>query len=422
MSSGAPLGKNTPNGGGADRAAAARAAVTTDLSRSRADDNRPATILQIVPSLDSGGVERGTLEIAEAITAAGGRSLVASEGGRLEARLRLARTELIALPLRTKNPWRMRANAQALADVIRTESVDIVHARSRAPAWSAYAACKATGATFVTTYHGTYSEGLPLKRRYNRVMTKGERVIAISRFVAEHIRARHLVDAARLITIPRGADTRFFDPTQTATAKVAALSHRWGLAEDLRPVILMPGRLTRWKGQTLFIEALALLRKRRGSADFIGVLVGEDSGDGRFETELHRLITRHKLDDAARLVGHCEDMPSAYKLASCTVSASLEPEAFGRVAVESQAMGVPVIASAHGGAMETVMDDVTGWLFESGDASALAAALDHALSLSEERRKEISAAAIAHVREHYSVKAMQEATVRIYADLAAAMS
>ncbi|MCI4662219.1 MAG: glycosyltransferase family 4 protein [Neomegalonema sp.] len=379
------------------------------------EGNGPLTILQVVPRLEAGGVERGALEIAEAIVAAGGRALVASAGGRMEARFRLIGAELFTLPLASKSPLKIRANTDKLVDLIRGEAVDIVHARSRAPAWSAYSACQQTGAHFVTTYHGTYTEGLPLKRLYNRVMAKGEVVIAISDFIAEHVKQRHKVEDDRLVVIARGADTRLFSKDSAAPGKVAALSHQWGLAEDLRPVILLPGRLTRWKGQTLFIEALALLRRLRGGDDFIGVMVGGDQSEGaKFEAELSRLIAKHKLESCARLVGHCDDMAAAYKLAQVAVSASLEPEAFGRVAVEAQAMGVPVIAAAHGGAQETVRDDVTGWMFEPRDASALAQAMNHALNLSSEQRERIAQEAIAHVQANYSIRTMQEATLKVY--------
>ena len=380
--------------------------------------DRPLTVLQVLPRLDSGGVERGSIEIAQAIVEAGGRALVASAGGRLTKRLESVGGEAVQMPLASKNPFRIKANAKRLVELIQNEGVHIVHARSRAPAWSAKWAAQEAGAYFITTYHGVYSEGMPFKRRYNSVMASGDVVIAISNFIAELVVKRHRVPPERVVTIPRGADLAAFSDEAVPAARVVALMTRWGIADDPRPVILMPGRLTRWKGQTLFIEALALLKKRIGLRAFSALIVGDEAKGGRFEAELARMIREAGLENTARIVGHCDDMPAAYKLASVTVSASLEPEAFGRVAVESQAMGAPVVASAHGGALETVLDGETGYLFEPGSVEALAEALAQFLEMPPAFRELMCEAAVRHVRRNFNTERMQTKTLELYTAVA----
>lgn len=378
-----------------------------------------ATILQVLPELNSGGVERGTVEIAEAIIEAGGRAVVASAGGRMVAELeRLGATHL-TLPLASKNPATIWSNAGRLAAAIRSEGVALAHARSRAPAWSALLAARRTGAAFVTTYHGAYNENLPLKRRYNSVMAKGDRVIAISEFIAEMIKTRHGVGAERVRVVPRGADLRRFSPEQVAPERIEALRARWRVAADAsRPVIMLPGRLTRWKGQTLFIDALARLGARR----YLALIVGGEKGaatlsGGPFETELRARIGQAGLTDRVQLVGPTDDMPAALSLADVVVSASLDPEAFGRVAVEAQAMGRPVVATAHGGATETVAPGATGWLCAPDDPAAMAVALGEALELDAARRSDMAAAARARVEARFSVAAMRAATLAVYKEL-----
>jgi glycosyltransferase involved in cell wall biosynthesis len=373
---------------------------------------RPLTVLQVLPRLDVGGVERGALEIARAVVEAGGRALVASEGGRLAPRLEGLGAEHVGLPLAAKDPLTIAANAWRLARVIGAEGVDVVHARSRAPGWSALLAARRTGRPFVTTWHGAYSERGPLKRLYNSVMARGRPVIAISEFIAKLVVERHGLDPARIVTIPRGADLTAFAEDQVGAQRAIAVAKAWGLVEDARPVVMLPGRLSRWKGQGDLIDAAARLRARRGP-DFLCLIVGDDGGSGLGERLLARAEAAGALD-VVRLVGHCDDMPAAYKLASVVVSASTEPEAFGRVAVEAQAMGRPIIASAHGGSLETVAPGETGWLYPPGDASALAAALDAALSLPAAARAAMGAAGRARVAARFSTTAMQEATLAVY--------
>ncbi len=371
---------------------------------------RLATVLQVLPALEAGGgVERGTVEIATAIVEAGGRAIVASSGGPLAHELTRARAEHVTLPLATKNPLVMRANIGRLEELIRSQRVDIVHARSRAPAWSAHFAAKRTGRVFVTTFHGTYSTGSGFKRRYNSVMTRGQRVIAISRFIAGHVRQHYGVPRARLRVIHRGVDLSRFDPALVTAERVVALADRWRLPDGV-PVVMLPGRLTRWKGQSVFIEAMAALGRR----DIRCIMVGSDQGRTGYRGELAAQIEKRGLGGIVRMVDHCDDMPAAYMLADVVVSASTDPEAFGRVLPEAQALGRPVVASDHGGARETVIVEETGWLTPPGDSAALAAAIDRVLGLGESARRHLAEKAIANVRRNFSKDAMCAATLEIY--------
>ncbi len=374
---------------------------------------RAATILQVLPALGAeGGVERGTVEVAGAIVAAGGRALVASAGGPQTAALAGVGGAHVTLPLATKNPLALIANAARLARLIRAEGVDLVHARSRAPAWSAWVAARRTGVPFVTTFHGTYGAGTAAKRAYNRVMTRGVRVIAISQHIARHLTRVYGIDVARIRVIPRGVDTAAFDPATVSPERVTRLRRAWGLDTD-RPVVLLPGRLTRWKGQTVFLDALAHLPRR----DLSAVLLGSDQGRTGYRRELDALIRAHGLGDVVHIIERCDDMPAAFCAADLVVSASTDPEAFGRIAVEAQAMGRPVIASDHGGARETVLAGVTGWLTRPGDPDALARALADALATPPERLAAMAAAGIDHVRRSFTTSRMCARTLAVYAEV-----
>ncbi|QDL90337.1 glycosyltransferase family 4 protein [Paroceanicella profunda] len=380
-------------------------------------DHAPGfTVLQLVPALNEGGVERGAIEISSAITAAGGRALVASAGGRLEQALRRAGGELIRLPgFDAKNPLKLPDFIRAIREIILAEKVDIVHARSRGPAWAGWFAARAEGCPFVTTYHGSYSEGFPGKRLYNSVMAKGRPVIAVSEFIAARVMERHGVAREDIVVIPRGADLEVFDEALVTPQRTAAITADWELTEDPRPIVLLPGRLTRWKGQGLLVEAAALIAQG-GRLPFRIVLAGGDPY-GAFGREIEAQAQAAGLMHDVSLVGSVTDMPAALKLSAVVVCPSLEPEAFGRSVVEAQAMSRPVIAANHGGARETVADGVSGWLVPPGDAAALAGALRHAMALSGEERARIGAAGLERVRARYSIAAMQAATLEVYAEV-----
>ena len=371
-----------------------------------------AVILQVLPRLESGGVERGTVEIVQAVAAAGGMALVASEGGRLVTAVERAGGRHIAMPLASKNPAVIWRNAGRLAALIRAEKVSIIHARSRAPAWSAWLASRRTGARFVTTYHGVYNENLPGKRRYNAVMSYGERVIAISRFVAAVLVSRHGVDPARIRVIPRGVDPVLFDPDRIAAPRLARLAQAWRVP-DGAPTVMLPARLTRWKGAAVLIDAMAGLERK----DACCVLVGGTKGHGRFAKELERHAVALGIADRLRLVGHCDDMPAAMMLADVVVSASTDPEGFGRTVIEAQAMGRPVVVTDHGGAAETVEHLVTGWRVPPGDAAALVGAIDHALWMAPEHRQALGERARTAVCATFTAAAMQAATLDVYREL-----
>ena len=376
------------------------------MSDSPATPSHPPVVLQVLPALETGGVERGTVEMVAAITRAGGRALVASAGGRLAPLVDRAGGRNIKLPLVGRSPWRIWRNAKALEAVIRQEHVALVHARSRGPAWSAWLACQRTGTPFVTTYHGAYNENFPLKRRYNAVMARGAIVIAISQFIARLIQDRHGVDPARIRIIPRGVDPAIFDPDAVTSERIIALARKWRLP-DGRPTIMLPGRLTRWKGQAVLITALAKMQHK----DAVVLLVGADQGRDKFSREMASLAESLGVADRVRMVGQCDDMPAAFKLSDVVVNASTDPEAFGRVVIEAQAMARPVIASDLGGPVETVVQGVTGWRVAPNDPQALAVALDAVLAMSTEERQALGARARASVP---TVRGMQEATLDVY--------
>ena len=377
-------------------------------------------MLQVTPALDAGGVEQTTLDMAQAIARAGGEALVASAGGRLEGELVARGGELIRLPLDRKSPLVVLDNARRLERLIRARDVQIVHARSRAPAWSALLAAKRTGAAFVTTYHGVYTARSGLKRAYNRVMAMGDVVIANSAFTAEHLLAEHRgVDASRVVAIPRGVDMERFSPELVAADRVAAVRAAWGLApDDPRPVLLLAARLTAWKGQRLMIEALARMPSTDAPPPVL-VLAGDDQGRTAYSTSLREAAVQAGVAERVRVVGHCADMPAAYLACTLACAPSLEPEAFGRTAVEPQAMGRPILAADHGAVHETVLDGTTGWRVTPGDVGTWTAALTHALAASPEQRAAMGATGSARVAQLYSLEAMTAATLRVYARLLA---
>jgi glycosyltransferase involved in cell wall biosynthesis len=367
----------------------------------------PLHILQVLPSLEAGGVERGTVEIAQAVVRAGGRAVVASAGGRMTPQIERAGGQHVVMPLMTKDPLSIWLNSWPLARLIAAQDIKLVHARSRAPAWSAYAAARRARVPFVTTWHGVYSENLPGKRLYNSVMARGERVIAISRFVAERLLALG-VPEQRVRLIPRGVDPAVFDPAIVNGDRVHRLAEAWRLPEGA-PVVMLPGRLTRWKGGELLLGALAAMPRRDAVAVFVG--------DGGFGPALAASAAALGLSGRVRLAGQCDDMPAALMLADVVVCPSLKAEPFGRTVIEAQAMGKPVIAADHGGAAETIIDGETGWRVKPGDAAVLAEAIGHAMALAPQPRGALGAAARASVMTHYTTAAMQQATLAVYREV-----
>jgi glycosyltransferase involved in cell wall biosynthesis len=366
--------------------------------------------MQVVPALEMGGVERGTVEIAQALAKAGWGALVVSAGGPMIHELDRAGAKHIVLPVDSKNPLVMVRMIKRLADLIDEHGVSLVHARSRAPAWVAQAAAKRRRRPFVTTYHGTYDVGTPFKYWYGKVMTHGVRVIAISNFIAEHVKKVYRgIDPGRIVVIPRGVDIQRFDPERVAAHRMIELSTHWRLTDGM-PVVMLPGRLTRWKGQLVLLDAIA----RLGRKDVQCVLVGSDQGRHHYRRELEAAIRDKGLAGSVRIVDDCKDMPAAYMLADVVVSASTDPEAFGRIAAEAQAMGRPVIATDHGGSRETVERDKTGWLVPPDDSAALAAAILDALALTAAERNVLARLGRDRIVHNFTVERMQAATLDLY--------
>jgi glycosyltransferase involved in cell wall biosynthesis len=374
------------------------------------------TLLQVIPDLDTGGAEQTTLDVAAAVVQAGGRAIVASHGGRMVDDLQSRGAVWAPMPVHSKNPLVMLANRRRLIELIRRETVSLVHVRSRAPAFAAFSAARAASVPCLGTYHGLYSSGNPLKRWYNSVMTRGPATIANSAFTRDHIIAEHHIDPAKVIAIPRGVDLDRFDPAKVAPERVAALLRRWGIAADDGHIrFLLAGRLSRWKGQRLLIDAAQRLKTHRD--DFLIILAGDDQGRSAYRQELETAIAAAGLSNRVRLVGHCDDMPAAYLASDVACAPSLDPEPFGRTAVEPQAMGRPIIAADHGAPRETVLAGKTGWLFKPGDVQALADVMAQVLAAGPERRAAMGAAGQARARRLYSAAAMCEATLEVYAGL-----
>lgn len=381
--------------------------------------NRP-TILQIIPELDTGGAELSTIEIADAVERAGGRAIVLTEGGRLVQRLRDTGAQVQFFPAAVKNPMRLMWNVRRIAEVVRRDGVDLIHARSRAPAWSALYAARRTGVPFVTTYHGAYSEKTALKRLYNSVMVRGDAVIANSHYTADLIRNRYGTPTEKIEVIYRGVDGALYDPAHIAPERVAGLRAAWEVNENQR-VVLHAARLTSWKGQNVVIEAARLLNAQGSLDDALFILAGDAQGRGGYEASLIDSIHSAGLENKVRLVGHVDDMAAAFLAAHVAVVASTEPEAFGRAAAEAQVMGTPVISTNIGAPPETVMsaprvaeDAATGWLVPPADATRLADALAAAIALPPEERARMGARARAHVLDSFSLRTMKEQTLKVY--------
>lgn len=373
------------------------------------------TVLQVIPDLDAGGAERSALEVAAAVAASGGRALVASSGGRLVMELEASGGTFIPMPVNTKNPFVGLANGWRLAVLARHENADLLHVRSRAPAFSVWLASFLTGIPWIATYHGIYKARNPIKRWYNAVMTRGRLTIANSEFTRAHLVREHRLAPARIVTINRGVDLERFDVAKVTPDRVDALRKSWGVAKnDTRVKILLAGRLTRIKGQLPLVQAAAVLAGR-GRRDFLILLVGDDQGRSAYRAEVEKAVQDAGLEDAVKVLGHCTDMPAAYLVADVVAVPSVTPESFGRTAIEPQAMGRPVVASDLGGMIETVVEGETGWRAPAGDIEAWADVLAAAIDAGPKRRAAMGKAGMARVRRLYSAKAMTDATLQAYA-------
>ncbi len=377
-------------------------------------------IVQLIPELDTGGAERTSLDISAALINNGDRSLILTRGGRLCAQITDPREQLALLDIASKNPWVMAQNIGRIEKLARSFDANILHARSRAPAWSAYFAARRLGAGFVTTYHGTYAAKTMVKRAYNAIMAKGDLVIANSKFIAKHIEETHQIDPQNIRVIPRGLDLGAFDPAVISAARRAEMAGKLDFT-SAHPLLVMPGRLSRWKGQLVMVEAVAQLRER-------GILVnlalpGDAQGRNAYVHEINAKISALALNAQICVPGHIDDMPALYALADLVLSASLEPEAFGRITVEGQAAGKPVIATAHGGALETVLADQSALLVYPGSptdmAAGMAKAVSTLLALSPQSRMDWGKRGQTWVAANFSKEKMCQATLAVYQELAA---
>ena len=359
------------------------------------------------------------MEVARAVIVAGGQALVFSAGGRLVDDLTALGATHINGPAKSKNPWTdFVTNVARLQRIIATYDVDLVHARSRAPAWSALIAARRMGKPFVTTYHGIYSAKSRLKTWYNSVMARGDRVIANSRFTRNHVISTHGTKPEKVTVIYRGVDVEAFDASAVTPERRAALAAAWGVSEmsdTLR--LILPARLTVWKGQRVFIEALGLLKAR--GLGFEAFLVGDAHGRDAYVGALHQAISDLGLTGHVHLVGHCRDMPAAFSLCDIAVTPSIEAEAFGRTAAEAQAMGLPIVASRAAGFVETVAEGVTGLLVEPGSATALAGALETLLRAPKADRLAMGAAGKQRISALFTAQSLQTATLALYQQLLA---
>lgn len=373
-----------------------------DLSSFSGDSLEGKTILQVLPALQAGGAELNTLEIAGALRDVGARALVASAGGDMTASLG---EDHVRLPVDTKNPVALLRNAARLSALIAEQSVDMVHAHSRAPAWSAYLAARCQEKPFVTTFHGVYSAGSAIKRAYNRVMVRGERVIAPSNFVAEHARTVYSGPEERIRIVHPGTDTAIFDPRAVPPDSKVAVRAAWTIADGVR-VVLLPGRLTRFKGHAVLIEAMRFLKDENIAA----VFVGSDAGHGAYRRELEALAGNLSV----RFIGHRQDMAITYAASDVVVLPSVRPESFGRVLVEAGAMGLPTVATGHGGPLEILRHGDTGWLVVPGDPKALANGIRMALTAAGPA---FAARARANVESRFTLKKMRAETLAVYGEL-----
>jgi len=380
------------------------------------------TVLQVIPDLTSGGAERTTVDIARALIAAGGTALVASQGGQMVRELEDIGAQHFTLPVKSKNPITLWKNAGLLSELIRAQNVDIIHARSRAPAWSSLFAARRTHIPFVTTYHGSYSQSNAVKGLYNSIMARGDTVIANSKYIADLISDRHPFAKDRITVIHRGSDLKGLAPENVSALRRQALKDSWGIPTG-RPIIMNMARLTNWKGQKVLIEAMGAL-KASGVTAPIAILAGDAQGRDGYVAELKQLIADWNLQDQVRLVGHCADVPAAMALSDLAVVASIEPEAFGRAAVEAQAARVPVTVSDLGAVPETVLappdaaeKDRTGWRVPPGDSDALASAIKIALALSAEDRLALTGRGLTHANRNFTVETMCAKTLDVYAKL-----
>ena len=376
-------------------------------------------VLQVIPKLGYGGAETGCYDLAHYLPENDCSSYIVTSGGELLKFVDHKKVKLIRLPVHSKNPILILFNSIALIFIILFHNISIVHARSRAPAWSCLIATKITKRKFVTTFHGTYNFKNSIKKFYNSVMVRSNLIIAGSNFIFSHIKnnySRCLNLKKKFLVIFRGINVDYFDPSTTLEDEENELLSNWGITRD-KKIILMPGRLTRWKGQEIFIEALSLVNKQLGPQSFCAVVLGSDQGRNVYSKKIKRLAEQYRLIPQLKFIEHCQNMPLAYKVSSLVVSASIEPEAFGRVSIEAQSMEKPIIASDIGGSNETIIDNVSGFLFESSNPVSLSKKIIEVLNLNESRLKLIGIEGRKNIIKKFNVEKMCFSTYSEYKKL-----
>jgi glycosyltransferase involved in cell wall biosynthesis len=373
-------------------------------------------VLQVIPKLGYGGAETGCYDIAHYLPENDCGSFIATSGGELLKFIDKKKVKIIKLPVHSKNPLIIFINFLALVAIILVKNISIVHARSRAPAWSCLLAAKITGRKFVTTFHGTYNFNNKIKKFYNSVMVRSDLIIAGSNFIFSHIKdnyTKYLNAKKKLLVIFRGINVDYFDPTTKLDSDEKKLLKKWQIEKD-KKIILLPGRLTGWKGQEVFIEAINLVNIELGYEAFYAVILGSDQGRDLYKKKLIRITEQHRLNNQVKFIDHCNDMALAYKVSDIVISASIEPEAFGRVAVEAQSMEKPIIASDIGGSNETIIDEKTGFLFESNNAKSLSKKILKVLSMDETLLQSIGKEGRKNIIQKFNVEKMCFSTYSEY--------
>ena len=373
-------------------------------------------VLQVIPKLGYGGAETGCYDIAHYLAENGCKSFIVTSGGELLKFVDKKKVKVFRLPVQSKNPLLILINAIILTFIILFNNISIVHARSRAPAWSCLIASKITSRKFVTTFHGTYNFKSSLKKLYNSVMVRSDLIIAGSNFIFSHIKenySNYLNQKKKLLVVFRGINVDYFDPTTKLETEEKKLLKQWEIEKD-KKIILLPGRLTTWKGQEVFIEAINLVNIELGYEAFYAVILGSDQGRDLYKKKLIRLSEQYRLTKQLRFIDHCKDMALAYKVSDIIVSASIEPEAFGRVSVEAQSMEKPIIASNIGGSNETVVDEKTGYLFKAGDAKSLSQKILKTLTIDETQLKLIGNEGRKNIVQKFNVEKMCFSTYSEY--------
>ena len=376
-------------------------------------------VLQVIPKLGYGGAETGCYDLAHYLSENNCSSFIVTSGGELIKFIDKKKVKLIKLPVHSKNPIVIFLNSIALIFIILFKNISIVHVRSRAPAWSCLLATKITRRKFVTTFHGTYSFKNTIKKFYNSVMVRSNLIIAGSNFIFSHVNSnysRYLNIKKKFLVIFRGINVDYFDSSTTLESEENRLISYWGVDRN-KKLILMPGRLTSWKGQEVFIEALKLVNKELGYDSFYAVILGSDQGRDIYKKKIKRLVEQHRLTNQIKFVDHCKNMPLAYKISDLVISASIKPESFGRVAVEAQSMEKPIIASDIGGSNETIINNKTGFLFKSGNPESLSKKIIEVLNLDESILKSICIEGRKNIIKKFNVEKMCFSTYSEYKKL-----